>query len=388
MKNRDNEQKILERSKSELCGDLMELKDIKKMIIKTDKQLSIEEYLEFLKITELNDLKKRLVVKGNSKLKKSDLVKLLSENLKEKLPNILKGFTEEEFNFVLSLIKNSGKSYVNLFDLELRKKILNIKKWGIVYIASSDMAKTEVKIPVEFVEIINTLLQNQIYCEDILKRHKYIKIAKGLLYYYGVMNVDDLYLTVKEYMEEEIKLDEFLIQLNSYAEYGDVIRKRNDIYYYKDVVSPEVIYIEQQKRKDINFAKLNLNEVLNAGCGKGIIWEKHENDFYNYILLTYNTSEEYAREIIEKCKYLIKNNYAFSEIVDLLSKKLIIKDLSIFLEITKYIENLWNNTKLWVLKGNTSKDIYKEKNSGEKKVGRNEPCICGSGKKYKKCCGN
>ena len=24
----------------------------------------------------------------------------------------------------------------------------------------------------------------------------------------------------------------------------------------------------------------------------------------------------------------------------------------------------------------------------EKKVGRNEPCPCGSGKKYKKCCGN
>ena len=24
---------------------------------------------------------------------------------------------------------------------------------------------------------------------------------------------------------------------------------------------------------------------------------------------------------------------------------------------------------------------------GEKKIGRNEPCPCGSGKKYKKCCG-
>ena len=24
----------------------------------------------------------------------------------------------------------------------------------------------------------------------------------------------------------------------------------------------------------------------------------------------------------------------------------------------------------------------------EKKIGRNEPCPCGSGKKYKKCCGN
>lgn len=25
---------------------------------------------------------------------------------------------------------------------------------------------------------------------------------------------------------------------------------------------------------------------------------------------------------------------------------------------------------------------------GEKKVGRNEPCVCGSGRKFKKCCLN
>ncbi len=38
------------------------------------------------------------------------------------------------------------------------------------------------------------------------------------------------------------------------------------------------------------------------------------------------------------------------------------------------------------------KELYKEqKQSGtirkEKKIGRNDPCPCGSGKKYKKCCG-
>jgi SEC-C motif-containing protein len=27
------------------------------------------------------------------------------------------------------------------------------------------------------------------------------------------------------------------------------------------------------------------------------------------------------------------------------------------------------------------------KSSEDKKIGRNEPCLCGSGKKYKKCCG-
>ena len=34
----------------------------------------------------------------------------------------------------------------------------------------------------------------------------------------------------------------------------------------------------------------------------------------------------------------------------------------------------------------TSSKVTQPINS-EKKVGRNDPCICGSGKKYKKCCG-
>ena len=48
----------------------------------------------------------------------------------------------------------------------------------------------------------------------------------------------------------------------------------------------------------------------------------------------------------------------------------------------------WNN----LLKEERRTELYKEqKSSGtivkDKKIGRNEPCLCGSGKKYKHCCG-
>lgn len=50
---------------------------------------------------------------------------------------------------------------------------------------------------------------------------------------------------------------------------------------------------------------------------------------------------------------------------------------------------MWNN----ILSEERQKELYKEqKNSGtvhneNRKVGRNDPCPCGSGKKYKHCCG-
>ena len=52
------------------------------------------------------------------------------------------------------------------------------------------------------------------------------------------------------------------------------------------------------------------------------------------------------------------------------------------------------NLEAWdsLLTEDRRKELYKEqKKSGtivkEKKIGRNDPCPCGSGKKYKKCCG-
>ncbi|WP_409969146.1 SEC-C metal-binding domain-containing protein [Bengtsoniella intestinalis] len=83
-----------------------------------------------------------------------------------------------------------------------------------------------------------------------------------------------------------------------------------------------------------------------------------------------------------------------------------IEDVQAFADI---IMDLKNNTRIWANKGHTPKELHSLyakkpirsfsdnlipfntfKNPApvaSKKVGRNEPCPCGSGKKYKKCCG-
>jgi len=80
-----------------------------------------------------------------------------------------------------------------------------------------------------------------------------------------------------------------------------------------------------------------------------------------------------------------------------------IENLDIFSNI---LMDLHNNMRLWILKGNSPSRLSNRKvcismNSddishdniiqfpikNENKVGRNESCQCGSGKKYKKCCG-
>ena len=63
------------------------------------------------------------------------------------------------------------------------------------------------------------------------------------------------------------------------------------------------------------------------------------------------------------------------------------KDVSIYLlkaEIRQNIERK-DNTKNTIT--NDGKDHKKIQARNTKKIGRNDPCPCGSGKKYKQCCG-
>ena len=59
-------------------------------------------------------------------------------------------------------------------------------------------------------------------------------------------------------------------------------------------------------------------------------------------------------------------------------------------ELVNAIAGVINNTPMWILKGLTSIELDRMRKTTivkEKTPGRNEPCPCGSGKKYKKCCG-
>ncbi len=66
-------------------------------------------------------------------------------------------------------------------------------------------------------------------------------------------------------------------------------------------------------------------------------------------------------------------------------------------EVMQLVMDLTNNTRIWENNGHTPNEIYERyekphlmplpRGGGKsRKVGRNDPCPCGSGKKYKKCC--
>ena len=93
-----------------------------------------------------------------------------------------------------------------------------------------------------------------------------------------------------------------------------------------------------------------------------------------------------------KLAFSIRVNYQLKEWVQEDNDRPMINHIDIN-KVQSTLENRYDNfyelvrqrhQRLKLLYSNYLKTLQLEKN---KKVGRNDPCLCGSGKKFKKCCG-
>jgi hypothetical protein len=108
---------------------------------------------------------------------------------------------------------------------------------------------------------------------------------------------------------------------------------------------------------------------------------------------------EKVLEIIEEIHDMSAAGVRMQEYFDLLDEAGIVFDgLEQVNVITQLLVDVHNNTRLWSNYGHTPSELSGVRKSNlqpfpsvqpksGQKTGRNEPCPCGSGKKYKNCCG-
>lgn len=150
---------------------------------------------------------------------------------------------------------------------------------------------------------------------------------------------------------------------------------------------------------------------INSKAGKAI-WDKYfkeEKAVYEKLLADpSNVVSGTVRELAQKYNMELKYMVGFLDgINDSLKEPNPIEDMAedtevkLDIDLEKLYYNMVEAKADWLyglpvwdslLTEERRKELYlKQKKSGtvvkEKKVGRNDPCPCGSGKKYKKCCG-
>lgn len=116
----------------------------------------------------------------------------------------------------------------------------------------------------------------------------------------------------------------------------------------------------------------------------------------NFICSHLMIDQAAADQLLHQIVYCTKSQLSPQGCIALLGKC----DVSLSLEqiqlLIPFMMDLYNHTRLWIHKGYTPTELQKIQkkqspalsaaSSSTQKVGRNDPCPCGSGKKYKRCC--
>lgn len=170
----------------------------------------------------------------------------------------------------------------------------------------------------------------------------------------------------------------------------DSIAKNNDIKIVKDKY---YTFLEDMNEEDVD-ALLPLKKHFGKYKEASLIdcCEDYEADFRDDLEEIYDKKygkiDDNFEELFFGIMFLIKYGLCTKQGIKSLLEELSFKvpnDLKI--EIESLIKQYKNDISIWVYNG-YSLNEYNELNKRQnKKIGRNEPCPCGSGKKYKKCCG-
>lgn len=242
-------------------------------------------------------------------------------------------------------------------------------------------------------EIVNMCLKHEKDKESSrlgLKNQAHVDFVKGLLEHYGMISVEDLIMMAKKIGQIDIDVDKWLLIVLSFAASGDHydvyedylvhwdlldrarmarVLKRNEQFDYAPVKYEDIMKAGKDLKCPLNAqqkvimdqvsAELNFTEALMGEIQKGLMEHIHRRDDWRFFLYDIEMEYDLNKELFDK------------KVLRLIRK---------FETCTGRFDN----------KGYSDSEILRSKDGvlrkAPVKIGRNEPCPCGSGKKYKRCC--
>ncbi|TBL80796.1 YecA family protein [Paenibacillus thalictri] len=347
---------------------------------------------------DLSDIRTNWGVSGASALKKQDLIDVLTLQLAEKLPAVFDLFDKARYDIVKKIADKGGCAYVPLESRQLEY----FQSRGILFPGMVN-GKKVLCIPPEVLECFKAI-DNAEYRQQIRSNTERIKLVHGLLFYYGTLSLKELCRQIHLHLGTDEQLTGEIIYLLEGAEkFHQQARLGAEGYSSGRVWDPEKVKDEHRSRKDLPFFPFTTAELIKAGEPDFVDRNPSFTAFVEFIRKNYEIPLKEAEQLVGECVYAIQIGESPGQILQFLQTQLEINELNVMTSFMDRIVMLHNNTKQWFLKGHAPSEMSRRADSaitasgtaGEvidfatrRKVGRNDPCPCGTGKKFKKCCGN
>ena len=360
-----------------------DMKNVEKIWKESDGEQTLAALLEKMTKDELVKVAKKYDVKGITSLKKAEVVERIREVIIKNVDLMINSLEETSIKFLQELINYGG---VKKYQCDLLINSNFLRNRGIVFTASIN-GELYVILPEE----LRVLLKEKI-TKDVMaasrEKSDLIKAIAGSTYYYGVVS----YLTIREILESTFNTEvtdekiKELVLIGEELGYDYVIEE--DGLCHIDVENSNKI-VKLQKKNKKNICKFDKKTLIKAGVPDFMEEHKSGKNLQRALGEMFIIDKEILKDEMDSFTISIKNEMPMEKSINLFLDAYEIdneEEKNIF---AYELEHLAKSIKRWSLNGYSENEITKleQRVVNEVKIGRNDPCLCGSKKKYKKCCG-
>ena len=330
---------------------------------------------------------------GYNKFKKKELAQWLKNHVLETafMKKMLLEASEEAFQLLESAIEEGGISITE----SLVEMHLLLATYG-GFNPDIDFYQVPEDVREKYKQICTPQFR-----QECITRQRFLTYCDAALYLYGVLPLEKFVEIYNSYENAQMNVEEASELIWDYIE-------RGEMYVLKDGLLMDADLEEENMFQDLMEAQDSCpyyipedkEEFLAYGqydCQKP---DKNMDFFFKYLHKKLHKREPEDLMIY----YEIQNRIHMNEDIEELISVLLEFDCKIssdkqILDAIDHIMKLGNYIRKWEYRGHTNAEIQKKKNgggaSGSKiisfpgsgKIYPNDPCPCGSGKKYKHCCG-
>lgn len=375
----------------------MEAKEEEKRWSAIEVPLTLGNGLARLTKQDLSTIRSNWNIRGASSLKKQELIAVMEQHASEALHPIWLRFDESRYEIVKHIAGKGGDAFYPLEPFQLDY----FHSLGILFTGTYEGNKT-LAMPREVVESFRANDDASLR-ETVRRNTEWIKLAQGLLHYYGVLSVGELYKLIGQHSKagvDPVLCEEVLQEAESfYREMRVNGNEASDAW----VWNPDKIRQEQQARSIVPLYPFTREQLLRAGESGFVERHASYSAFVEFLVKGYDLRREEADACVEESVSIIRNGGTPASVLQALQQSFEMDRLETVQQFMDRIVGLYNDTRQWYLKGHTPEELSTARSgpvpskhgssagiydfATKKKVGRNDPCPCSSGKKYKKCCG-
>lgn len=336
-----------------------------------------------------------LKIKLDSHLKKKAIAEMLAKSILLTPKRLLDRLSREDVIRLQEMVHARKKGIRESFYILVDDCIT---KLGLCdFYPAADMSCTYIFIYPDLIEALEPLIDTYLSSPKRMEEDRKRGLVSGILHLYGFVSLHDLFNCYKKY-EPEADIDELYDIVNDSFFLAESLDLDRMVFSspFRIVDYEKIAVIPTQQYADFTEA-----EVLAVGVSDFPLPDsKHLKKLFQSFE-KHGKSEE-AQEVLSYAWLCSQNgSYPFGVIDEIFEP-------SQSYEIMRQLVDYLNDAPRWSLKGNTPNNVRDQQQKMDvaqrsrgyvdalcnkvipdlgKSVGRNDPCPCGSGKKYKKCCG-